>query len=129
MGIEPFLVASSLVGVLAQRLVRCLCSHCRESRPPDTAEASLLRDFRIENLYTANGCERCSGTGYRGRTGIFELLVVDAEMRTLVHDRASEERILRHARSTQQDLLQDGLSKVAAGVTSLDEVLRVTRSE
>ena len=92
MGVEPFLLSSSLVGVLAQRLVRTLCPHCRESRPATTAELEFLQEQKAV-VYSAKGCEACAHTGYRGRTGIYEMLEVDDNVRQLIHDRASDKNL------------------------------------
>ncbi|MHB1950558.1 MAG: type II secretion system ATPase GspE [Acidiferrobacteraceae bacterium] len=132
MGVEPFLVASSLLGVLAQRLVRKLCSECRRRHVPDPAERRLLDgnpgDTVPEVLYAPEGCPSCGHSGYQGRTGIYELLTVDDRMRTLIHDRASEGDLRDYARSHgMQGIRQDGLRWVVQGVTSLEEVLRVAR--
>ena len=130
MGIEPFLVASSLIGVLAQRLVRRLCPQCRKPRIPDAAERRLLQlaadDART--IYVPGGCSACANTGYQGRTGVFELLTIDDAMRTLIHDGAPEERLREHARANgMRSIREDGLRWVLAGETSIDEVLRVSR--
>ena len=115
MGIEPFLLSSSLLGVLAQRLVRKLCPHCKQ-REPDG------KTFR------AAGCARCGFSGYIGRTGIYELLTVDDEMRLLIHNGANEADVRRVAeRRGMIPMRSDAMRWVAAGVTSLEEVLRVTR--
>ncbi len=132
MGIEPFLVASSLLGVLAQRLVRRLCPVCRRSHTPDSAERRLLANGNGESadssLFTAPGCEACTFTGYQGRSGIFELLLIDDESRRLIHDRAAEADLRDHARAQgMKGLRDDGLRWVRAGETSLEEVLRVSR--
>ena len=133
MGVEPFLVASSLRGVLAQRLVRRLCPACRRGHAPDAAELRLLRnggggDAAAPLLYTAQGCEACAQTGYQGRTGIFELFLVDDDARRLVHDRASEAELAAHAKKIgMRNLREDGLRWVRSGETSLEEVLRVSR--
>jgi general secretion pathway protein E len=132
MGIEPFLVASSLLGVLAQRLVRKLCPHCRMPHTPDLAECELLgiepKDGALARIYTPAGCELCGFSGYQGRTGIFELLKVDDELRSLIHDRAAES-VLRDQGRTQGtlSLREDGVRWVNAGMTSIEEVLRVSR--
>ena len=126
MGIEPFLLASSLIGVGAQRLVRKLCVHCRASCAPDSpaARASGVP----AGSYDAEGCEQCRQTGYRGRTGIYELLKVDDDLRRLVHDRASEQTLRAHVLGRgMRTLRDDGLRWVASGVTSYAEVVRVTR--
>jgi general secretion pathway protein E len=129
MGIEPFLLASSLSGVLAQRLVRCLCTDCRVAYAPDTAEFALLKSAHPPKLiYRAGGCASCGGTGYKGRIGVYELLVIDDEIRRLVHDRNSEQLIRAYANSKGMlDLRQDGVRWVETGVTSLEELLTVTK--
>ncbi len=131
MGVEPFLLSSSLLGVLAQRLVRVLCSHCREARPADEAECNLLGlDAQSHPLiYHAKGCAECHQQGYRGRTGIYELVIFDDKMRTLVHNGVGEQELLRHARSLGPSIRDDGRRKVLEGVTTLEEVLRVTRED
>jgi general secretion pathway protein E len=131
MGIEPYLVASSLLGVLAQRLVRCLCPSCREARPPEGREVDLLAEMGVGPgllLHHAHGCEDCNGSGFRGRTGIYELLSVDDRVRRAIHDREGEQG-LRAAMAAQRapTLRQDGFRWLADGTTSLAELLRVTR--
>jgi general secretion pathway protein E len=132
MGIEPFLLASSIRGVLAQRLVRRLCPLCRQPRVPDETECSLLdiapASAAQHPIFTPNGCEACSQTGYQGRTGVFELLTIDEGLRTLIHDSAAEDRLRDYARAAgMRTLREDGLRWVRDGVTSIEEVLRVTR--
>jgi general secretion pathway protein E len=118
MGIEPFLLSSSLIGVLGQRLVRKLCPHCKQ---PD-AQAPNGQGFR------AVGCDHCGRTGYVGRTGIYELLTVDDELRALVHNGAPDADIRRAAeKSGMVPMRGDAMRWVAAGITSFEEVLRVTR--
>ncbi len=131
MGVEPFLISSSLLGVLAQRLVRVLCNDCKRAYVADAAECALLGVSPAEapTLYHAEGCEQCRGLGYRGRTGIYELVLFDDALRTMVHTRASEQDMLRHARVLGPSIRDDGLRKVREGVTTIEEVLRVTREE
>ncbi len=131
MGVEPFLISSSLLGVLAQRLVRVLCNDCKRAYLADAAECELLGVSPAEapTLYHAEGCEQCRGLGYRGRTGIYELVLFDDALRTMVHTRASEQDMLRHARELGPSIREDGLRKVREGVTTIEEVLRVTREE
>ncbi len=131
MGVEPFLISSSLLGVLAQRLVRVLCNDCKRAYIADAAECELLGVSPAEapTLYHAEGCEQCRGLGYRGRTGIYELVLFDDTLRTMVHTRASEQDMLRHARILGPSIRDDGLRKVREGVTTIEEVLRVTREE
>ncbi|WP_312444085.1 MULTISPECIES: type II secretion system ATPase GspE [Stutzerimonas] len=131
MGVEPFLISSSLLGVLAQRLVRVLCNDCKRAYVADAAECELLgvSPDNAPTLYHAEGCEQCRGLGYRGRTGIYELVLFDDALRTMVHTRASEQDMLRHARELGPSIREDGLRKVREGVTTIEEVLRVTREE
>ncbi len=126
MGVEPFLLASSLLGVLAQRLVRRLCPDCRAPLSP--AQAAEL-PAAARSGWQAVGCPACKGTGYRGRTGIYELLVVDAEIRRLIHDGAAEDALRDRALARGMTMLRDdGLRWVASGETTWDEVLRVSRA-
>lgn len=131
MGIEPFLLSSSLLGVLAQRLVRVLCPQCKEAYQADEAECALLGVSSVTppTLYHARGCAHCHQQGYRGRTGIYELVVFDDHLRTLIHNAASEQDMTRHARSLGPSIREDGRRKVLEGATTVEEVLRVTREE
>lgn len=131
MGVEPFLVSSSLLGVLAQRLIRTLCKECKSEHQPDERERELLgidaSDTRT--IYRAVGCKSCGFNGYRGRTGIHELLLVDDNVRELIHTGRGELAIEKYIRTEVPSIRHDGMSKVLAGVTTLEEVLRVTREE
>jgi general secretion pathway protein E len=129
MGVEPYLLASSLLGVLAQRLVRKLCAACKRQHEPSAADlAELGSRYRGETVYAPVGCAACKNTGYVGRTGIYELLIVDEEAKALIHGARSEQRLRAHAaQHGMRALRQDGLRWVLAGVTSLEEVIRVTR--
>ena len=129
MGVEPFLLASSLIGVGAQRLVRRLCLECRKPFAADAAQLRVLGLAPIDGtLYSAKGCGACNGSGYRGRTGIYELLTVDDELRRLIHDRTSEQALRAHVLSRgMRSLRDDGMRWAAQGVISLEEVVRVTR--
>ncbi|MDH4569465.1 type II secretion system protein GspE [Pseudomonas sp. BN414] len=131
MGVEPFLLSSSLLGVLAQRLVRVLCPHCKEAYQADTAECQLLgvEPDSAPTLHRARGCTECHQQGYRGRTGIYELVVFDDHMRSLIHSVASEQEMIRHARLSSPSIREDGRRKVLLGVTTVEEVLRVTQEE
>ncbi len=129
MGVEPFLLASSLLGVLAQRLVRHTCPDCRSPYAPDATELAVLNlPHPPQALYAATGCPSCNMTGYRGRTGIYELLTVDANLRRMIHDGGSEQSLRDYAMGSGSiDLRQDGMRWVASGDTTLEEVLRVAR--
>ena len=129
MGIEPYLLASTLNGVLAQRLVRKLCAECKAPYEPDAAARAIFGNASPERLYRAVGCGACNFSGYKGRTGIYELLTADDALRHLVHDTAEETAIRAHAVARGMVRLRDdGLRWVREGITSLDEVLRVTRT-
>ena len=134
MGVEPFLVASSLIGVLAQRLVRRLCSECREAYVPSDAELYDLQISREEiqdwTCYHAVGCEACTGLGYRGRVGIYEFLPASDDVKQLVMAGEDSGKIKRKGIELgMRTLRDDGLLKVQSGLTTFDEVLRVTHLE
>ena len=131
MGVEPFLLASTLLAVVAQRLVRLLCHECSEPYPALASEKAILGMPEGAEVYLrrAKGCPVCAGTGYQGRTGIYEVIRVDSRMRGLIHDQAAEAALESAAREATPPIMQDGIRKVLAGLTTLDEVLRVTRSE
>ena len=128
MGIEPFLLSSSLIGVLAQRLVRVLNPDTRQAFQAGDYERRLLGLQPEQPSPTLYRPAR-AGVGYRGRTGIYELIVVDDAMRTMIHDGASEQELERHARLSTPSIRDDGLSKVLRGETTIEEVLRVTRED
>ncbi len=131
MGVEPYLLSSSLLGVLAQRLVRTLCPACRKPVAPTGAERELLARMGIPELpklFEAVGCEACRESGYHGRTGIYELIVVDDAVRRTIHDRAPEAVLRDAARNAgMTGLRADGARWLADGTTSLAELVRVTR--
>ena len=129
MGVEPFLLSSTLLGVLAQRLVRLLCPRCRRLERAGERERVLLGLDEEAELFHAVGCPACSHTGYQGRTGIYELLLVDDVVRNLIHSSASEAEIERAARPRTPSIRQDARRRLLAGETSAEEVLRVTRLE
>ncbi len=132
MGVEPYLLSSSLVGVLAQRLIRRLCAHCCEPYEATADEREILGidgGDQSQTLYRAVGCEHCNQMGYRGRSGLFELLQVDDTMRQLIHDGAGEQALEAHGRQYSDSLRQDGLRRVLEGVTTLEEVLRVSTED
>ncbi|MDH5326064.1 MAG: type II secretion system ATPase GspE [Gammaproteobacteria bacterium] len=129
MGVEPFLLSSSLLGVLAQRLVRILCHECKEPYTPNELECERF-GFDSANppqIFKPKGCAKCNYQGYRGRTGIYELIEVDDNLRDMIHDGSGEHALEAYARNKSAGIRQDGLRRVTAGDTSLDEVVRVTR--
>ena len=136
MGIEPFLIASSLIGVLAQRLVKKICDNCKVNIPrPDMpealseAESSLIQMGFTPNYSIGKGCTKCGGTGYRGRLAIHELLMIDEDIRKMILKRASGSEIKRVAVAKgTRTLLQDGMIKVFKGLTTVDEITRVVSS-
>ena len=131
MGVEPFLVTSTVTGVLAQRLIRALCGACRapvEPTPEDLAALHLTADQLSAPLMRAVGCEACQGIGYTGRTGLYELLILTEAMRPLVIERASVSELRIRARAEgMRTLRQDGVTKVLAGVTTVEEMIRETQ--
>ncbi|MBX2808981.1 MAG: type II secretion system ATPase GspE [Cellvibrionaceae bacterium] len=128
MGIEPFLLSSSLSMVMAQRLVRLLCDECKQARQPTQAECERLSIEAGTTIYQAKGCDHCNHTGYRGRTAIYEIIQVDDALRQLIHEEAGEQVMLKQVRESSASLMADGRRRVLAGDTSLEEVLRVTSS-
>lgn len=140
MGIESFLLSSSLIGVMAQRLVRKLCVHCKKSQHLTHSEAVSLGFSQFNNdkniltnqtitIYQPKGCSECNSTGYSGRTGIYELILIDDTLRNKIHQHHSEQDIEAYARTHTPSIRYDGLQRVLAGDTSLAEVLRVTGEE
>ncbi|WP_213982708.1 type II secretion system ATPase GspE [Sphingomonas sp. dw_22] len=131
MGVERYLLAPMVVGLAAQRLVRRLCPSCRREDVAGEAD-SLLLGGAIEpgrKLWRAVGCDECHGEGYRGRAGLYEVVAVDDAFQKLIHDGASEAQLEAQARKANPSLLDDGIAKVKAGVTTVEEVARVVRDE
>jgi general secretion pathway protein E len=128
MGVDSYLIASSLSGIMAQRLVRVLCNNCKKASPASEKEKNILglRDDEEITLYHHVGCAECNQTGFRNRVGIFELIVIDSEIKTMIHNGADEQSLLKAIRKNSPSILDHGLQRVRDGITSLDEVLRVT---
>jgi len=135
MGIKPFLIASSVQAIMAQRLVRILCKECRQpDTNPDPIQLKLcgFKPGQLEGktIYRPGGCSACSNTGYRGRRGIFEMLLMNSELRELAFNRASVTQVRRAAKATgMRTLLEDGQRKILAGSTSVEEILRIAQDE
>ena len=133
LGIEPFLLSSSLLAVLSQRLVRTLCPECKISYQPSAQECTILGiaigSESEHQVCRPKGCAACNHTGYRGRTGIHELLIVDEGIRELIHNGHGEQAIEKYIRQNTPSIRDDGCRRVLRGITSLEEVLRVTRED
>lgn len=131
MGVEPYLLSSSLIGIIAQRLVRLLCDHCKEPYQASETEARLLKvdPYQSPTLYRPHGCPRCNQSGYAGRSGIYELVIIDDHMRNMIHNSQSEQDLEQYARTQTPSIRRDGIRLVLEGRTTLEEVLRVTRED
>ena len=129
MGVEPFLLSSSVIGVIAQRLVRVLCDDCKVPAVADSAECELLGipESEAPVIYHAKGCDKCNQLGYRGRQGIYEIIEVDEGMKTRIHDQVGEQELEAHARRLGPSIRQDGIRKVLGGHTTIEELLRVAK--
>ena len=133
-GVKPFLVASSVRAIIAQRLVRTVCEHCREEHKPTASELNLLGaaagQFAGVQLFRGRGCNKCALTGYSGRAGIFEILIINDEIQRMIFGKISSIEIRQKARELgMRTLREDGLRKVVIGTTTLDEVLRATMGD
>lgn len=131
MGVEPFLLASSVTGVLAQRLMRLLCKQCKKPMPATASECALLGVpvASAPIIYHPVGCTHCRQLGYVGRSGVYELIAIDDTLRTMIHDRAPEQQMRKYARGLFPSLRQDGYQRVLRGDTSLEEILRITSED
>lgn len=131
MGIEPFLLSSSLLGVLAQRLVRTLCPSCKKPALATPKECELMGfdPAKPPTVYHDVGCAECNRSGYKGRQGIFELVTIDEETRSMIHNGVGELEIERHARNKGFSIREDGKRRIIEGITTVEEVLRVTRED
>ena len=132
MGVQPYLLSNSLNGLVSQRLVRVLCSHCREPYKADIYERNFLKiksRSPAPKIFRALGCDACGNEGYRGRMGIYEIVKVDEELRKMIHSGASELEMEKYVRKTTVSIRDDGRSRVINGETTIDEVLRVTMED
>ncbi len=125
MGIESFLLSSSLLVVMAQRLIRLLCSHCKVAYSSTAEENTLLESEETLTLYRAEGCTRCHHSGYRGRTAIYELITIDETLVDMIHQSQGEQAITAYARQHTPSIVADGQRWIKAGETTVEEVLRV----
>jgi type IV pilus assembly protein PilB len=131
MGIEPFLIASTVIGIMAQRLIRKICTRCKEEYDPDPA---LLQKLGLRpgiKMYRGKGCNNCGGTGYRGRTGLYEFMIPDRSMQSLILKRAASDEIKQYClqRGDFDSLRRDGLRKAVEGITTLEQVLGATQND
>lgn len=131
MGVEPFLLSSSLIGVLAQRLVRQLCPSCKQPHLATASDCEVLgvNPTMPPTIYTPIGCDQCNQSGYRGRSGVFELVLVDEGLQTMIHEGRGELDLERYARQSSASISDDGRRRVLAGDTALAELVRVTRED
>jgi len=135
MGIKPFLVASSIQAIMAQRLIRLICPDCKVEDPaPDRFTLRLLgftdEELEGKTIYKGAGCPRCTNTGYRGRQGIFEMLQMNAELRELAFNRSPANQLRKAAEAAgMRNLLGDGKIKILRGVTTPEEIARITQEE
>ena len=129
-GVEPYLVSSTLIGIMAQRLVRIICDNCREEYQPGPEVQQRLGALAGASVYRGRGCEKCGNTGYRGRIGIVEMLQMDDALGSIVGRKGSAAELREQAvKSGMIRMREDGLAKVAQGITTIDEVLRVTAGD
>ena len=126
MGVQPYLLSNSINGLVAQRLVRLLCPDCREAHTAEEYECRFLNQKEPPVIYRPRGCDACSGEGYKGRLGIYEIVLIDDEIRSMIHRGASELEMEKYARGRSPALRDDGCQKVLQGLTSMEEVMRVT---
>ena len=129
MGVQPYLLSNSMIGLVAQRLVRVLCPDCREAYEADAYECEFLRVEKPPTLYRPIGCEVCANEGYRGRMGIYEVVAMDEELRQMIHNGTSELDMERHVHQSTTGIRDDGRARVTQGLTTIDEVLRVTMED
>jgi len=126
LGVDSFLLASTIRGILSQRLLRKLCHHCRQPVEPNEFNRDLLKLEVGHKIYEAAGCEKCNSTGYAGRQALFELVSVDAQLQTLIHENAGEIELESKIREHVPSIREAGFSLVRDGMTTIEEVLRIT---
>lgn len=132
MGIEPFLISSSVIGVIAQRLVRTICPYCKKEIPLSAEVQKIMDEFKIEHdemkIFRGEGCQHCKQTGYKGRTAIFELMVVNENIREMIYKNAplSEIREIAINKNGMVTLKEDGIRNIVQGITTIEEVIRAT---
>ncbi|MCX7120198.1 MAG: type II secretion system ATPase GspE [Gammaproteobacteria bacterium] len=130
MGAEPFLLSSTIVGLISQRLVRVLCLHCKYAEIADDRTRELLNLVETESvmLYRPKGCDHCGQTGFHGRTGIYEVIALDSTLQAMIHSNTAEADMAQHARTVSKSMRHDGFRKILEGETTIEEVLRVVKT-
>jgi general secretion pathway protein E len=126
LGVDSFLLASTIRGILSQRLLRKLCPHCKRPSEPNEFNRGLLKLKLGQKVFEANGCEKCNSTGYAGRQALFELVTVDSSLQTLIHENAGEIELEAKIREQVPSIREAGFGLVRDGLTTIEEVLRVT---
>jgi general secretion pathway protein E len=126
LGVDSFLLASTIRGILSQRLLRKLCPHCKRPSEPNEFNRGLLKLKPGQKVFEANGCEKCNSTGYAGRQALFELVTVDSSLQTLIHENAGEIELEAKIREQVPSIREAGFGLVRDGLTTIEEVLRVT---
>ncbi len=131
MGVQPYLLSNSIVGLVAQRLVRILCANCKEANVADAKECHFLKldENNPPTIYRAKGCSECAHEGYKGRQGIFEIVMIDETLRNMIHVGDSELAMEKHARQITTGIWEDGRAKILAGKTTINEIMRVTMDD
>ncbi len=131
MGVQPYLLSNSIVGLVAQRLVRVLCPECREAYVADEFDCEFLKVdcTNPPTLYRSTGCDKCAHEGYKGRVGIYEVVMIDDELRRMIHSGSSELDLEQYARTQTTGIRDDGREKVLKGATTIEEILRVTMED
>ena len=129
MGVEPFLLSSTVTALVAQRLVRRLCENCKEPYEPSPSECAELGVPNDSTFFKSVGCMQCQNIGYRGRVGLYEMVINDDTLRQMIHDGASETDMGAYAFQSRMTLLQSGADAVLKGATSSEEVLRVCTAQ
>jgi general secretion pathway protein E len=126
LGVDSFLLASTVRGIISQRLMRKLCTSCRKEVPADDCQRELLKLPKGATIYQSQGCEACNNTGFAGRQALFELVTVNASLQTLIHENAGEIELEQSIREEVPSIREAGFELVRQGVTTVEEVLRVT---
>lgn len=128
MGVQSFLLSSSLLGVVAQRLVRKVCDNCKESYHPSAIEIEMHPLITVDTtLYRAKGCKNCGNTGYKGRASIYEIIEIDEKLKEMIHEKSSEQNMRNYIQDKTDDLITDALKQAISGITTLEEVFRVVQ--